>query len=329
MTQARNRADQRHANRPALGRPSTIAVGVVAAVAVALIPLAALMAQPASAPFTVVETNRGYSSLQAAVDAIGSGEGSIAIAPGTYRQCVVQQAGRVASLDFWEPAKKLLSDTNFLQSLLEFNVETITSKIAEQVRPYLSRPEYEPERVRKASIAACGLCKWVRAIVLFHGVHADVEPKRRRLQQAAAESAAANQRLAEAASSRRAVIAKLELIEAEHRKILAERDALQQQIRDTTNRLQRATKLIGGLGGERTRWSQRSKELSETYRCLVGDVTVAAAMVTYLGPFEQAYRADAQAEWLRFVKGARDGLRCSPTRDYSLVGVLGDLRCGD
>lgn len=98
MTQARHRADHRHANRPALGRPSTIAVGVVAAIAVALIPLAALMAQPASAPFTVVETNRGYSSLQAAVDAIGSGEGSIAIAPGTYRQCVVQQAGRVAYL---------------------------------------------------------------------------------------------------------------------------------------------------------------------------------------------------------------------------------------
>ena len=66
--------------------------------AIALIPLAALMAQTPNPPFVVVETNRGYPTLQAAVDAIGSGEGSIAIAPGTYRQCAVQQAGRIAFL---------------------------------------------------------------------------------------------------------------------------------------------------------------------------------------------------------------------------------------
>lgn len=71
---------------------------LVALIAVGLIPLAALMAQGTPAPFTVVETNLGYNSLQAAVDAIGSGEGSIAIAPGSYRQCAVQEAGRIAYL---------------------------------------------------------------------------------------------------------------------------------------------------------------------------------------------------------------------------------------
>ena len=72
--------------------------GVIAAAAVALIPLAALMAQAPASAFTVLETNRGYPTLQAAVDAIGTGEGQIAIAPGTYRQCAVQRAGRIAYL---------------------------------------------------------------------------------------------------------------------------------------------------------------------------------------------------------------------------------------
>jgi hypothetical protein len=103
MTKARDPTQPPFAQRTTLARPTMIAAGVVAAVAVALIPLAALMAQPAPAPltpapFTVVETNRGFSTLQGAVDAIGSGEGSIAIAPGTYRQCAVQSAGRVAFL---------------------------------------------------------------------------------------------------------------------------------------------------------------------------------------------------------------------------------------
>ena len=104
MTKARKSTSANMPTRITLGRPPVGIVAGIALAAVALIPLAALMAQPAAAPFTVVETNRGYASLQEAVDAIGSGEGSIAIAPGTYRQCVVQTRGRIAFLAT-EPGK--------------------------------------------------------------------------------------------------------------------------------------------------------------------------------------------------------------------------------
>ena len=57
----------------------------------------AIMPSPAAAqsgaPFTIAETGRSYSTLQRAVDAIGDQRGTISIAPGTYRQCAVQQAG--------------------------------------------------------------------------------------------------------------------------------------------------------------------------------------------------------------------------------------------
>ena len=49
-----------------------------------------------SAPFQVAETGRAYPSLQQAVNAIADGEGTIIIAPGSYRQCAVQSAGTVA-----------------------------------------------------------------------------------------------------------------------------------------------------------------------------------------------------------------------------------------
>jgi len=47
----------------------------------------------AAKPFTVVETGKGYASLQTAVKAIGEKRGTIRIAPGTYRQCAVQEKG--------------------------------------------------------------------------------------------------------------------------------------------------------------------------------------------------------------------------------------------
>ena len=55
-----------------------------------------LPAQTAAAPFTVQENGEGYGSLADAVAAIGGGNGTIVIAPGTYRMCAVQNAGRIA-----------------------------------------------------------------------------------------------------------------------------------------------------------------------------------------------------------------------------------------
>lgn len=74
-------------------RASTLKFAGLVALAAAL-PVAALFAQGA-APFRVAETGRSYASLQQAVDAVGAGRGTIVIAPGTYRQCAVQEEGVV------------------------------------------------------------------------------------------------------------------------------------------------------------------------------------------------------------------------------------------
>jgi hypothetical protein len=58
-----------------------------------ILPLLLLTAAASPAPFTVGE--RGFATLQAAVDAIGSGAGTIVVAPGVYRQCAVQERGRI------------------------------------------------------------------------------------------------------------------------------------------------------------------------------------------------------------------------------------------
>ncbi|WP_170003709.1 right-handed parallel beta-helix repeat-containing protein [Pseudopontixanthobacter vadosimaris] len=88
---ARTPSERQPAERISLAWPLALA-----ALAVAAIPIGALMAQESTAAFTVTETGRGFARLQDAVDSIGDATGTIAIAPGTYRQCAVQQAGRVS-----------------------------------------------------------------------------------------------------------------------------------------------------------------------------------------------------------------------------------------
>ncbi|MGQ0559695.1 MAG: right-handed parallel beta-helix repeat-containing protein, partial [Sphingosinicella sp.] len=53
-------------------------------------------AQQSVAPFALQETGEGFATLAGALEAAGDGDGTILIAPGRYRQCAVQQAGRIA-----------------------------------------------------------------------------------------------------------------------------------------------------------------------------------------------------------------------------------------
>lgn len=78
-----------------MDQTARIPLRLLAAAALASAPLFAGFAQT-SAPFTVVESGRSFASLQDAVNAIGNGSGTIAIAPGSYAQCAVQQGGAIA-----------------------------------------------------------------------------------------------------------------------------------------------------------------------------------------------------------------------------------------
>jgi len=82
-----------HTAQPVLRRLSLALAGTLAALT---IPTGTLSAQSQAARFTVVETGQSFDRLQAAVDAIGDGRGTIAIATGRYADCAVQSAGFVS-----------------------------------------------------------------------------------------------------------------------------------------------------------------------------------------------------------------------------------------
>jgi hypothetical protein len=70
-----------------------VRIRALAAIAALALPFAALNAQPVPDAFTVVETGQRFATLQEAVSAVGNSRATIRIAPGTYRQCAVQEAG--------------------------------------------------------------------------------------------------------------------------------------------------------------------------------------------------------------------------------------------
>lgn len=65
---------------------------------------------------------------------------------------------------------------------------------------------------------------------------------------------------------------------------------LEDDIDICSQKLDRAEKLIGGLGGEKTRWSETAKQMHGLLGNVIGDVLLSAGAVAYLGPFTVDYR---------------------------------------
>jgi len=61
--------------------------------------------------------------------------------------------------------------------------------------------------------------------------------------------------------------------------------------------LSNADKLVGGLGGEETRWKETVEVLKDAYVNILGDVIVSAATISYLGPFTAEFRTNLVRSW--------------------------------
>jgi len=57
-----------------------------------------------------------------------------------------------------------------------------------------------------------------------------------------------------------------------------------------SRQLVRAEELIGGLGGEKDRWTDNVRVLGHTYINITGDVLMSAAVIAYLGAFTVNFR---------------------------------------
>lgn len=232
----------------------------------------------------------------------------------------VKDANGATVLDYWESAKKLLMEGDFLEKLRSYDKDNIDPKIISNIKPYLSNPEFEPEKILQASKAAHGLCCWVRAMESYHRVALVIEPKRKALNQAEEQLAVVMVALKEKQDALKAVMDKLDALAADLKSKKGKKEQLEHDVTMCGVKLDRAQKLMSGLGGEKTRWSCAAGALAAQYEQLVGDVLLAAAHIAYLGAFPSAYRNKSCAAW---ISASREhNIKCS--EKYSLASVLGN-----
>lgn len=79
------------------------------------------------------------------------------------------------------------------------------------------------------------------------------------------------------------VLTKLASLDADLSEKRAKKAQLETDVHMCTVKLDRAQKLIAGLGGEKSRWTAVAGRLGLQFVALTGDIVLAAAQIAYLG----------------------------------------------
>ncbi|KAJ7552701.1 hypothetical protein O6H91_06G065600 [Diphasiastrum complanatum] len=226
-----------------------------------------------------------------------------------------------STMDYWKPSVTLLNNKDFLSSLKDYDKDSIDPKVISKIRSqFTSNPEFTPERAANASAATEGLCKWIIAMDKYDTVAKVVAPKKKKLKEAEEKYQQVMDGLRAKQAELKVILEKLGTLEAELDANMLKKETLQHEVKMCTVKLERAEQLIGGLGGEKTRWICAAKDLGNEYINLMGDVLIAAGIIAYLGAFTASYRQEIVEKWSKLVRD--ENIPRSPS--FSFKGILGN-----
>ncbi|XP_044749962.1 dynein axonemal heavy chain 1-like [Coccinella septempunctata] len=224
-------------------------------------------------------------------------------------------------LDYWEPGRQMLADPGaFLSSLMNFDKDSITEEMIEKLTKYVNDEGFQPEKIAKISKACTSLCMWVHAMYKFYFVNKSVAPKKAALKQAEEDLAKTMAALAEAKKRMKAVMDGLEILQKQLAEKIAFKEEKEQSIGLCEERMNRAVRLLTGLGDERVRWIGTIENIEASIVNVTGDILLSAGAIAYLTPFTDKYRRGLLSEWIELV-----GEKKIPhSENYDTVLTLGE-----
>ena len=134
--------------------------------------------------------------------------------------------------DYWPVALKMISEMTFLQSLKNFDKDSIPAPVMKKLQSMLTLDEMQVDKVEKVSGAAASLCQWCRAMDIYDRVAKVVEPKKAKLAQAEGEVAELMATLQEKQQELNGVLAEVAELKDKLQSYTNEKISLAEQVED-------------------------------------------------------------------------------------------------
>lgn len=220
----------------------------------------------------------------------------------------------------WTDVRKLLSKTDFIPSIIDFDADKLSTKQIKLVRDkYLDgNPDLSVESVTRSSKACGPLYQWCDSQIKYSTIFNNIAPLR--------EEVAQLEKQAEVVKNEKATIeAEVERLESsiakykvDYAALIRDVEALKSEMGAVTTKIDRAESLLTSLSHESERWEKSSKTFQAIMRSLVGDGLLMAAFLTYSGFFDFQTRFTMLEQW----KQTLDSLGIEYREDLHLVESL-------
>jgi len=205
----------------------------------------------------------------------------------------------------WASVKKELANPKFVEMIMGFDKENIPQKTMKAIEKYTKQENFNPAYVKEKSIAAGSLCLWVRSMEDYGKALKVVGPKREKKAYAEEQLRKKIEYLNKLESEFKELADRLAELDATFQKTDKEMLAYKRELDDLQTKIDRGEQLVTGLAGEKTRWEASLIELDDQYEKLVGDCILAAAFMSYCGPFPSEYRDSLVSNWKSTIEVER------------------------
>ncbi|XP_048641449.1 dynein axonemal heavy chain 10 isoform X3 [Marmota marmota marmota] len=190
----------------------------------------------------------------------------------------------------WKTAKGMMSDPNFLRSLMELDFDSISQSQVKSIKGLLKTLNTTIEEMEAVSKAGLGMLKFVEAVMGYCDVFREIKPKREKVARLERNFYLTKRELEKIQNELAAIQRELEALGAKYEAAILEKQKLQEEAEIMERRLIAADKLISGLGSENVRWLKDLEELTHRRVKLLGDCLLCAAFLSYEGAFTWEFR---------------------------------------
>eukprot|EP00501_MAST-03F_sp_TOSAG23-6_P001656 GSMAST32.ASY1.ANO1.1724.1 assembled CDS len=189
------------------------------------------------------------------------------------------------------------------QLLHDMKIPAINMK---EVRQYIENEYFDVDLISSRNIAAGILVSWVINIVAYYDVYISTAPLREALAKATENLAEANKNLNNRTVELKDMQLVLNQLNKDFESAEEEKDDAVMKLTVGRTKLKLARRLARSLFDEEDIWLQKQKEIKNYGDYLVGDVTLASAFVSFVGPFDTKHRWTLLSQtWLPFLRNSQ------------------------
>uniref|UniRef100_A0A915BJF8 Dynein heavy chain, cytoplasmic n=6 Tax=Parascaris univalens TaxID=6257 RepID=A0A915BJF8_PARUN len=221
----------------------------------------------------------------------------------------------------WKAIRGVMVRDDFMPRILGFDTDSITPEILKAMEKYTQNPDWDFEKVNRASSACGPMVKWVKAQLLYSDMLMKVEPLRNELKRLERDAKVKTEKGEELKKTIAQLEHSIAAYKEEYAQLIGQAETIKADLATVKEKVGRSTQLLKSLGSERDRWHGGCDGFSQQMDSLIGDALLSAAFLSYSGYYDQQLRDVLFHRWVSFVQQASIKYRSDLARVEYLSSV--------